>query len=302
MRITKSMVYQQVMKNLGRATERLSRDQLLIATGRVIQKPSDDPVGTQVVLALQSRIKEVDRYVSNIDNGVTQIDLTANAVGALTSNVGRMKEIAIQGSSDTASSDTTSILAAEVDQILSAMLEAANTQIHGRYLFGGTNTQTKPYAATRDATTDRITAVNATGVVSGVVYREIATETKIQINLPGDAIFAGSVPLFDLAIELRDALVNTDNEAIRNTLDRFDEVTQLMSVTGTQLGARGEHLRSLRENLLDTRLQLIELKSDREDVDLTEAVAQLAQDELQYQAALSAITNIMRTSLIDFLT
>jgi flagellar hook-associated protein 3 FlgL len=300
MRVTKSMIYRQVMQDLGRATERLGRDQLQIATGRDINKPSDNPVDAQAVLSLQSKIKEIDRYLTNVDNGATQIDLIDNAMATLTNLVGRMQEIAIQGGNDTASSDTTDILAAELDQLIDNMVEVANTQVDGKYLFGGTNTQTKPYAAARDSSTNRITAVSATGVISGIFYREVAAGTRLQTNVSGEAVFNGSVPLFDLAMELRDALVSNDHEAIRNTLDRMEELTQLISITRTQLGARGEQLQSLRERLVDTRLQLTELKSDKEDVDLTAAVAQLAQDELQYQAALSAATNLMRTNLVDF--
>lgn len=76
-----------------------------------------------------------------------------------------------------------------------------------------------------------------------------------------------------------------------------DEVN--VAVTGC--GARGSRLELVSSRLSSQKVTFDTLKSENEDVDLSEAVVQLTSAEMTYEAALKATGKIMQVNLMDFI-
>jgi hypothetical protein len=53
MRVTNNMMINNFLINLNKNTERMDRFQRILASGKLIQYPSDDPVGTVTVMKLK---------------------------------------------------------------------------------------------------------------------------------------------------------------------------------------------------------------------------------------------------------
>ncbi len=77
----------------------------------------------------------------------------------------------------------------------------------------------------------------------------------------------------------------------------LDEV----NVAVTDCGARGSRLELVTSRLCSQKTTFETLKSENEDVDLSEAVVQLTSAEMTYEAALKATGKIMQTNLMDFI-
>ncbi len=74
-----------------------------------------------------------------------------------------------------------------------------------------------------------------------------------------------------------------------------------VNVAVTGCGARGSRL-DLVSNRLSSQKSTFEiLKSENEDVDLSEAVVQLTSAENTYEAALKATGKVMQVNLMDFI-
>ena len=71
MRVTNSMIASQVIGNLARSLERFMNMQAQMSTGRRINKPSDDPVGTHKDLRYRTTLNETEQFQSNVLHSIT---------------------------------------------------------------------------------------------------------------------------------------------------------------------------------------------------------------------------------------
>lgn len=76
---------------------------------------------------------------------------------------------------------------------------------------------------------------------------------------------------------------------------------QEVNVAVTACGARGSRLDLVSSRLCSQKTTFGTLKSENEDVDLSEAVVQLTSAEMTYEAALKATGKIMQVNLMDFI-
>lgn len=74
-----------------------------------------------------------------------------------------------------------------------------------------------------------------------------------------------------------------------------------VNVAVTGCGARGSRLELVSSRLSSQKSTFEILKSENEDVDLSEAVVQLTSAEQTYEAALKATGKIMQVNLMDFI-
>lgn len=76
---------------------------------------------------------------------------------------------------------------------------------------------------------------------------------------------------------------------------------QEVNLAVTACGARGSRLELVSSRLSSQKTTFETLKSENEDVDLSEAVVQLTSAEMTYEAALKATGKIMQVNLMDFI-
>ena len=92
--------------------------------------------------------------------------------------VSRLKELALQGSNDTYSLDDLANMAEEVSNLKERLLNVANTEFNGRYVFSGTRYDTPPFDNT-------FTYVGTTTEVS----IDVSTSAKAEVGLTAQMFF-----------------------------------------------------------------------------------------------------------------
>ncbi len=107
--------------------------------------------------------------------------------------------------------------------------------------------------------------------------------------------------LFTALDELRDALLADDTAVINRAATLLDSILSDLSQARGALGGRITQLQSINTRHSADRLDLQSLLSQKVDVDLTEAVSRLAQQQTAYQAALQVAASISQLSLANFL-
>ncbi len=303
MRITNNMLSRIFLLNLEKSATRLIQLQERLSTGRRINRPSDDPIGTTKALNLRLLEEQNLQYQKNIEDASSWLNFNDSVLGDLQTALYRAKELGIQGSDSALSAEDRKALAKEVNQILEHILSLTNSTFKGKYLFGGTQTTTLPYTATRDGITGQITAVtpNPAGL-NGEIQREIGLGARLCINISGNDAFTKDVDLFQTLINLRDTL-NADNpDGARNTLDDLDTASNQLIVAQSEIGAKENRIESALSWLQDENLNLVKLLSETEDADIIKEIGDLQQQEVIYQSALALGGKILLPSLIDFIT
>jgi flagellar hook-associated protein 3 FlgL len=154
------MVRSRILHNMSSTLDVLQVTQTQLATGKRIQKPSDDPVAMARVLNLRTVLRDNDRFMENIDDGSAWMTATEAAVNDMTALLAELKEGAVAGANDTMGESERAAIAQEVENLLESFIDLANTRYDDRFVFAGTHTLTRPYSSTRSVTAEGFTFVD----------------------------------------------------------------------------------------------------------------------------------------------
>jgi len=293
MRVTNQMIASTFIRNLSRTLGRLYRYQEQVATGRGINRPSDDPLGTLTCSNLKSKIQANERFMENIDDALGWLGYTEDTLNSIQSVLTRAKELAVQGGSDTLSPTQREALGEEVDQLLEHLLSLSNSRFAGKYIFGGTRTRTSPYQAQRDED-GRIVSIESTGDTSGTIQREVGPGVRVRVNIRGKDLFEGASGIFNALIELRDGLRSGDASAVRDAMDGIEEAVERVGVFLGWIGAKVNRLQEAKDRLQADNLNLSDVLSSIEDAEVVEAIVNLQREQTAYQAALAVGEQLLK--------
>lgn len=303
MRITNSMMVNNMISNISNNLGRMDKLQNQMATGKKISVPSDDPVVAARALKLRTDVAEIKQYQKNVEDATSWMEITETAMSNIGDVLKRTDELAVQAANGTLSPEDTKVVAAEVSQLRKQLVELANSSYAGRYVFSGHKTD-KPLM--NDATGNYNIGVSSTEAIN----YEIGVGNNININVQGNDLFnngaasvtAGSTPaMIGVMDKLLTALNSNDHTAVSDTIGDIE--TQLNNVVKIRadVGARTNRL-ELTGNRLDTdNYNFTKLMSNNEDADQAEIIMNLKNEENVYRASLSAGARIIQPSLVDFL-
>ncbi|MFQ5450793.1 MAG: flagellar hook-associated protein FlgL [Nitrospinaceae bacterium] len=196
-RVTSQSIQNTVLSNIFRITEDLFKAQQEIASGKRVNKPSDDPSALRDGLSLRTSLSQAQQFIRNIDNNRIFLQSTDSALQSVGLGMTRAKELSISELGGTSTAQTRGFAAVEINKILSQVLEAGNTQVKNLYIFGGTKTRTIPFLAS----------------ASGAVYQgnsesfriEIAQNSTLGLTLPGSQVLGADLdPAITTATPLSD--------------------------------------------------------------------------------------------------
>lgn len=145
MRVTQSMLSSNMLRNLNASYSKMSKLQNQIDSGKKITRPSDDPVVAVKGMSYRISLDRVTQFKRNVGEATNWLDTTDSTLGEVGEALNRVKELVIQAANDTNTADDREKIKAEIDQIREQIRDLGNTQVGGKYLFTGTNTQKPLY-------------------------------------------------------------------------------------------------------------------------------------------------------------
>ena len=271
---------------------------------------SENPIDAADIVRLNKQLSEIGAYSRNVQNATTQINAQDEAFSTIVNKLQRINDLAIQAANSASGEDGFKACKSEIEELKKTIVNLANTQYDGKYIFAGTNVTTKPFELADDGTiTYHGTPANNTAGYER--YLEISDGVKVELNSSGDSIFGTYDPndpnnssgLFKVLGDLEAAL-NTDpmdNDAVREQLDplqasikHISEIQSVHSSTVTKLTMTTEMLDSTEINL-KSKLAAIS------EVDLPSAITELVQQNYSLQASMQAYTIISNQSLLDYI-
>jgi flagellar hook-associated protein 3 FlgL len=293
MRITTGMTQRNILADLNRVSDRLSRTQSKIASNREITRPSDDPFNAARALALRTSMESTQQYQRNIQDALGWQETAEIALSDITDALHRAQELAVDGASDTSPPEARLSIAAEIDQLIEGIKQNGNSTYRGRYVFAGTTTDAPPYVAGDD-------------LYHGSpddVERQIGPGVALSIGLRADS-FLGNGADGKLLQVLRDVsahLKADDGTALRGDLDLLGAKEDELLGARALNGARQNRLDAALTRLTEVEESTLKQLSETEDVDIAKAMIDFTSQQAAYQAALKAGASIVQSSLMDFL-
>ncbi|MGD8702134.1 MAG: flagellar hook-associated protein FlgL, partial [Desulfosarcina sp.] len=143
MRVSSKIMAEHMKANLAKQSTQLMETQLKLATGKRINKPSDDPIGIGKVLDYRSTLNAIEQYRENIVDAKTRVEYTETVLGQISEFIEEAKKIAANPDTE----DKTA-LAQEIANIRQQVLGLANSKYGANFLFSGHNSDTAPFDLT----------------------------------------------------------------------------------------------------------------------------------------------------------
>lgn len=304
LRITQNSMNRTQMAGLNTSLGRLQQTQEQLTTGKRLNRPSDDPVGTVSALRFRAEQSQLAQFGNNINDGLDRLTAADDALtqtGKLTQRIRVQTLTALNG---TQGPDERRAIAAEIRELRAGLLQQANSKYADQPLFGGTTPEDNAFDP-------------ATGEFQGntlPVLRNIseAPGSAGQLNVGVDGMTAFGTALFDPDgatpeaqagdLEKLAVAIETGDAAGMNAgLQAVDTLRNNISNVQATVGTRVNRLQGLVElNGRQDDASRIAL-SKVEDTDFQKAAMDLGVQSASYQAALAASAKVIQPSLMDFL-
>jgi len=292
MRVTQSMLSNNMLRNLSSSYERLSKYQDQISTGKKVNRPSDDPVVVMKGISYRADLSEVQQYKRNFSEAYNWIENSDAALDNAGQALQRIRELVVEASNDTYDASQRQAISAEIKQLRDHLADVANTKFGDKYLFNGADTTTQPVdlqANSGDGSFPEATQP---------VEIELSKGIYLPVNVPGEKVFGEQ--LFSDLKALTDDLDQGKNPA--SYLDQIDQHIDAINNARADLGARQNRLEMMESRVDNQEVIATKVLSDNEDVDYEKAITDLTAQESVHRAALAVGARVLQPTLMDFLT
>ena len=136
MKISTSQLFDNSVNQMNRQQSKKAEMQAKLASGKQIVKPSDDSEKSAVIQRLQTAIDRQSDYERSLDTAENRLASEESALMSSERILQRIRQLAVQGNTDTLSVDDKEILANEIASLREELLSLANTQdANGNYVY-----------------------------------------------------------------------------------------------------------------------------------------------------------------------
>lgn len=291
MRVSNAMMAENIQNYLYKQTKALLKTQESIASGKRINRLSDDPIGMGQALGYRRTISKLEQFNENITSARQHLDTVENILAAVTELLEDTKDIA-------ADQDPSmrSMMADQVVTIRDQIFQLANSRNNGNYLFSGDLTDTQPFE--RDT---------ATGVYSyegdgGTKDHIIGEGLQVSITADGSQIFQGAGDVFDVLNDLEAALRADDGEGVTDQLPLLSEIVEGLNGVRAVNAGQSKRLEATQNYNKAFNVNVSDLLSQVEDTDIVEAAINLQLQETAYEITLATAAKIIQPNLMNFLS
>ena len=175
--------------------------------------------------------------------------------------------------------------------MLEEIVSLANTDVGGRFIFAGSNTDTVPFALDGTYNGD-----------NNPFTIKISQATTVEAGKDGEAVFKSpGMDIFQTLTDLKTALENNDVGGIQDAIGELGAFHDHLSREISDVGSKALRMEVKASIYNEIEISNRERLSQIEDADLAAAITELQATELAYKAALSSSSRIMTLNLNDFL-
>ncbi len=311
MKATSTTTYRSLQAFLSQTSEKMQSLQLAAATGKRLNRPSDDPTAISPVLSARTQIQTSERYIETIESGLDRVDGMDGYLDSIENTLVRIKEINIAVINGALSDQDRSTYANEVHQLRESLLSDANASIDGKHLFSGFAEKTAPFSLNPNYPATESNPVNYNGDYGEVEF-EIAPNELIKVSLTGNGLMmgdfnndgatdAGAVDIFATVTQLEQDILANDTTALTASLNRVEDAANQIRAQRSLEGNVGRRLEVAKGHMEQIKIDMEEFRSRFEDADILETITDLQQQQQSFQAALNVTGKVSELSILDYI-
>ncbi len=247
------------INNLNQTQRALGGSYQRISSGLRIAKAADDAAGLAVAESLDAQSASGRVAMRNTNDGISVIQTAEGAMDSVGDIISRMRELAVQSSSETLADDERAYIQDEFEQLTAEIDRiASSTQFNGTALTDGTVTSLDVQVGVMNTANDRI------------------------------AITLSDLTAATLGVDTASADLSTATGA-QAAIDTFDAALDSVSGYRSDLGAVQNRLDSALANMESYVENLESAESQIRDADFAYETAELAKNQILQQAGVSVL-------------
>ena len=242
-----------------------------LSTGKRINGSKDDAAGLSISQIMTAQIRGLNQAVRNANDGISLLQTADGAMIEQTNMMQRMRELAVQASTDTVTPDQKAYLNSEYQALLTEIDRIATaTQWNGKNLLDGTSGK-----ASDGTYVFQVGANSATGV----------TDQSVSVSLGKASVASSGIYQSLLSTSI------TDGAGLSTTVNASAAITALDTSikNGNEkralIGAGINRLTYAADNLANISMNTAASRSRIEDTDYATASTELARTQIIQQAA-----------------
>lgn len=144
MRVTNQFITSSLIRQINKANTALNNQHVKISSGQQYLKTSENPTNNALAMEYKNSIHEKKQYVTNIESVNDWYKNSDSSLTNIEDIIQRVRELAVEGANGVWEETDYVGMAAEIDELISALMDVANTQVGDEYIFGGARSATSP--------------------------------------------------------------------------------------------------------------------------------------------------------------
>lgn len=286
-----SSAYRVLQYNMAKSTSKINQLYIKTSTGVDVSKASDDPSAVQAIVSCRSSIILGERYIENCSTIQNSLASTETYIDSVLDILERAKEIGISAANDSLSQSDLNTYQDEVSQMQDSLLDLANSQVAGKYIFAGYDDQSEPFSGS---------PVTYGGTNDHQMIR-VSSGTTIAGNITGEELFMSPVDLFATLEDLAAAIETGNKTLISSQLDPLENAAEQVRSQQSRLGNTSARLDDLIAMHSNSNVLFTEKLSRNEDADLTSILSEISKYELSLEATMQVTSRVSSLNLFDYL-
>lgn len=300
-------MYSDFIKNLGTNSSKVQKTMNQLSSFKEVSKSSDNPLLASKIMGLNVALDQNQMYSKTINDAVSWTQVQDSALNDAGTTMLRIRTLVQSSATATAGTDEVKANKDEIQQSISELVDTLNTNFDGRYIFGGSNTNTPPYVVKKNSDGD-ITGIDYQGTDQNLP-REISEGVSVDLLSNGnnlmnthDKTTGKDDNLGTYFNDLVSALNSDDKTQLSgDLLSRFDNLSDNITAVRSQVGALENRLSAAQSRNGTETLNLKEEISDKQDVDVASKYMEYQNQMTAYQATIAMGTKIMQTTVLNYL-
>ncbi|MEO6097536.1 MAG: flagellin [Fibrobacteria bacterium] len=253
---------------LGMQQSSMSKSLEKLSTGLRINRASDDAAGLSVSESLRSKIRGLDRAKSNAEDGIALMQIAEGATGEVNNILQRLRELAIQSSTDTMTTTERGYINKEFGSLLNEITRISlSASYNGMTLLDG-----------------EAGSFGVSGGAASVLH--IGSGSSNQVDRI--SITVGAMTLGALGLSSVTTSVSTSASAL-SALSAIDNAVRSVNTVRSDMGAYVNRLEFAISNLGNQLYNTQDAESRIRDVDFAKETTEFTRAQILTQSATSML-------------
>lgn len=297
MRVSSNQYHLTAIRNIQQSTAEYSKLSTQLATNQRIQKPSDDPLGSVMLLTLDSELTKLEQYKKNMDAVHFNLGQQETQLSSIVNTLNSVQEIVTTAADGSMGQAELEAFSQELSVLFPAIVDLMNAKDgNDNYYFSGSLTDVMPFE--RDGA--GVFQYNGDDRVRQVA---VSDNSSVPANIVGSDLDPGVNFLNEMQTYL-DLISTAPAAGVGNeSRDMLNHISTFLGTISGEITRIGGTLASLDEMELgndDIALFTETLRDDIKEVDYPEAYVKMNQAMASYESSLKVYSSVTKMTLFSY--